>query len=402
MLHRLICAILAALLPLLVALPVFAQDDSSSSPVICGELPEADCALIEESDLAMRDLSSYSIAASADFSMSGIPDMPADPLAVNVQFDGSFAMDDAAKAVAQQKRSLMLGGSVEDAEAMGRNMPDMLRDLFGGMDFDVTFHYTVPPELADAISQDSDVPMPETFAIEMRLIDGTMYINVADLRALDPSMAEEITSDWIGIDYVGLLEMQMQQDSMEGDPAAASAAASLAMSQFMEEMKQYVSVERLDDTDLGDQEGAVFAYTVDIIGFLTSDSFRTAVENTLTAAGEDMSASDVEEGITMLNFVAPMVFRDLEIGAQTEIGLDDKMLYSQAFDFSWDLASVMKFAAMSDPSVAESLGDAQPAISFSFSGEYADFNDEMLFEVPEDVQMIPLEQLAPPDTSAVF
>ena len=402
MLHRLICAILAALLPLLVALPVFAQDDPSSSPVICGDLSEADCALIEESNLAMRDLSSYAIAATADFSMTGIPDMPADPLAVNVKFDGSFALDDAAKVVAEQMRSLMLGGSVADAEAMGRNMPDMLRDLFGGMDFDITFHYTVPPELAAAMSQDSDVPMPETFAIEMRLIDGTMYINVADLRALDPSMAEEITSDWIGIDYVGLLEMQMQQDSKAGDSAAAGAAATLAMSQFMAEMKQYISVERLDDTNLGDQAGAVFSYTFDIIGFLTSDSFRTAVENTLTAAGEDMSASDVEEGITMLNFVAPMVFRDLEISAQTEIGLDDKLLYSQTFDFAWDLAAVMKFAAMSDPSVAEAMGDAQPAISFSFSGEYADFNDEMLFETPEDAQMIPLEQLAPPDTSAVF
>ena len=153
MLHRLICAILAALLPLLVALPVFAQDDPSSSPVICGDLSEADCALIEESNLAMRDLSSYAIAATADFSMTGIPDMPADPLAVNVKFDGSFALDDAAKVVAEQMRSLMLGGSVADAEAMGRNMPDMLRDLFGGMDFDITFHYTVPPELADG-----DVP----------------------------------------------------------------------------------------------------------------------------------------------------------------------------------------------------------------------------------------------------
>jgi hypothetical protein len=31
-----------------------------------------------------------------------------------------------------------------------------------------------------------------------------------------------------------------------------------------------------------------------------------------------------------------------------------------------------------------------------------DFNDEMVFEVPEDVQMSPLEELVPQDTSAVF
>ena len=402
MLRRLICVILAALLPLLAAAPVFAQDNSSSLPVICGDLSEEDCALIEESTAAMRDLSSYSIAATADFSMTGIPDMPADPLAVNLQMDGSFVVDDAAKAVAQQMNSLMLGASPEDAAAMGSNMQDMLRDLFGGMDFDITFKYTLPPELADAMSQDSEVPVPETFSIEVRLIDGNMYINVADLRALDPSMSEEITSDWIGFDYVGLLEMQMQQGSMDEDPAAASAAAGLAVSQFMAEMKPYISVERLDDVDLGGQQGAAFSYAFDIVGFLTSDAFRTAVENMLTASGEDVSASDVQEGISMLNFVAPMVFRDLEIKAGTEIGLEDKLMYSQTFDFSWDLASLAQFAAMSDPSAAAALGDAQPAVAFNFSGEYADFNDEMIFEVPEDVQMIPLEQLAPPDTSAVF
>ena len=402
MLHRLICAILAALLPLLAAAPVFAQDNSSPLPVICGDLPEEDCALIEESTVAMRDLSSYSIAATADFSMTGIPDMPADPLAVNLQMEGSFVVDDAAKAVAQQMNSLMLGASPEDAAAMGSNMQDMLRDLFGGMDFDITLTYTLPPELADAMSQDSEVPVPETFSIEVRLIDGNMYLNVADMRSLDPSMSEEITSDWIGFDYVGLLEMQMQEGSMEEDPAAASAAAGLAVSQFMAEMKPYINVERLDNVDLGDQEGAAFSYAFDVVGFLTSDAFRTAVENMLTASGEDVSASDVQEGISMLNFVAPMVFRDLEITAGTEIGLDDKLVYSQTFDFSWDLASLAQFAAMSDPSAAAALGDAEPAVSFTFSGEYADFNDEMVFDIPEDVQMIPLEQLAPPDTSAVF
>ncbi len=350
----------------------------------------------------MRDLSSYALAATADFNMTGIPDMPVDPLAVNIRFDGSFAMDDAAKDVAQQLNSLMLGAPAEEAAAMGRNMQDMLRALFGGLDFDITLQYTVPPELADAMSQDSEVPVPETLSIEMRLIDGNMYINVADLRALDPAMAQEITSDWIGIDYVGLLDMQMEQGSMEEDPAAASAAAGLAMSQLITEMKPYIGVERLDAVDLGGQEGAAFAYTFDIVGFLTSDSFRTAMENMLAAAGEDVSAGDIQEGLTMLNFVAPMLFRDLEVSAETEIGVEDKLLYSQALDFSWDLAAVMQLAAMSDPAVADALGDAQPAVSFNFSGEYADFNDEMIFEVPEDAQMIPLEQLAPPDTSAVF
>jgi hypothetical protein len=97
-----------------------------------------------------------------------------------------------------------------------------------------------------------------------------------------------------------------------------------------------------------------------------------------------------------------MLFRDLDVSSSTVIGLDDKLAHAADFSFSWDLSSLMQFAAMSDPSVAEAMGDAQPVISMDMAAEYADFNDEMIFEVPEDVQMIPLEQLVPQDTSAVF
>jgi hypothetical protein len=340
--------------------------------------------------------------SNADFSMSGIPDMPADPLEVNVQADGSFAMDEAARSVAQQLGALTMGASSQDPAAMSGNMQEMLLDLFAGMDFSLAVQYTLPADLAAALTEDAEVPVPETFSIEMRLIDGTMYMNVADLRAMDPSIEEEITSDWIGIDYVGLLEMQMEEAGVGADPMTAGAAGGLVMAQIMAQMEPFVIVERLDNADLGDQEAAVFSYSFDIIGFLTSDSFGTAMENMLPLMDAEMAAGDVREAVTMLGFVAPMLFRDLEINTGTVIGLDDKLMYSQTFDFSWDLASLMQFAAMSDPSLAEALGDAEPAISLNFAADYADFNDEMIFDVPEDAQMIPLEQLVPQDTSAVF
>jgi hypothetical protein len=400
--HRLICAVLAALMPLLMAAPLFAQDDALPFPVMCGELPAEDCALLEESSVAMRDLASYALAFDADFSMSGIPDMPADPLEVNVQADGSFAMDEAARSVAQQLGALTMGASSQDPAAMSGNMQEMLLDLFAGMDFSLALQYTLPADLAAALTEDAEVPVPETFSIEMRLIDGTMYMNVADLRAMDPSIEEEITSDWIGIDYVGLLEMQMEEAGVGADPMTAGAAGGLVMAQIMAQMEPFVIVERLDNADLGDQEAAVFSYSFDIIGFLASDSFGTAMENMLPLMDAEMAPGDVREAVTMLGFVAPMLFRDLEINTGTVIGLDDKLMYSQTFDFSWDLASLMQFAAMSDPSLAEALGDAEPAISLNFAADYADFNDEMIFDVPEDAQMIPLEQLVPQDTSAVF
>jgi hypothetical protein len=352
----------------------------------------------------MQDLASYSMAMNLAMSMGGIPDLPVDPLAIDFVFDGSFAMDETARVVAVELNSMMMGMLGSSAEDMttAADMQQMMLDLYGGMDMSFTMQYMVAPEVAALLSADSEIPMPESLTFEIRLIDGIMYMNVADLRALDPSMAEELTSDWIGIDYVGMLQMQMDQGAMGEDPMTSAAASGLAMSEMMSRMEDFVAVERLDDVALDGQDGAVFAYTLDIIGFLTSDLFRTAMEEMTASLGEDTSAAELREALSMIDFVAPMLFRDLDIATSTVIGLDDKLTHNQSFDLTWDLASLMQLAAMSDPSVAEALGDAEPVVTFGFTADYSDFNDEMIFEVPEDAQMIPLEQLLPQDTSAVF
>ena len=124
--HRLICAVLAALMPLLLAAPVFAQDETPAFPVLCGDLAEEDCAILEEATLASQDLSSYAMDMSMDFSMAGIPDMPADPLAFNMTIDGRFALDETAKAV-MQRMYLLQGGSAEaDMQELFEQMPELM------------------------------------------------------------------------------------------------------------------------------------------------------------------------------------------------------------------------------------------------------------------------------------
>lgn len=400
--HRLICALLAMLMPFLLAAPAFAQDETPEPFVICGDMSEEDCTLHKESALAMQDAGSYSMSMHAEFNMSGIPDMPVDPLGFAMQIDGSFAMDDTARAASKELNAMARSGSAEDMAKAESDMEQMMLDLFGGLDFDLSVQYTLPPELAQVLSEDSDVQLPESLTLGVRLVDGMMYINVGDLRALDPSIAEELTSDWIGMDYVGMLEMQMQAGGTTGESMAASAAAGVVMQQMMQDMNDFVAVERLDNVDLGDQEGAAYAYTYDVAGFVASDAFGKIVEELLAASGEDISASDTRQALTMLSFMAPMLFRDLELTAGSVIGLDDKYPYSQSIDFNWDLKSLVQLAGMSDPSLAEALGDAEPAISLGVTIDFSDFNDEIIVEVPDDVQVIPLEQLVPTDTSVVL
>ena len=403
--HRLICVLLAALMPFLLAAPVFAQEGAPALPVLCGDLPGEDCAILEEATLAAQDLSSYAMDMTLDFSMAGIPDLPADPLAFSINFGGRFAFDETGQAVIERMSLLQTAAAEADMQALLEEMPDMVVDLYRGMNFDMTMTYMLPPELAAALSDDSDVAFPEEMSFDMRMIDGMMYINIGQLRDLIPEGEDDgsITSDWIGMDYAGMIEMQMESGAGEMDEAMmAGVAGGLAWVQLLQQMQEYVAVERLADVEIDGRQAAVFTYTPDVIGFLSSDAFVEMMRELGAMAGEaGASEAELEEAATMISFVAPMIFRDLEVGASTTIGLEDYMTYSTEFRFFWDLASLMQFAAMTDPALAESMGDAEPLIELNAAVDMSDFNAEMEFAVPDDVQIIPLEELMPVDTSTV-
>jgi len=72
-------------------------------------------------------------------------------------------------------------------------------------------------------------------------------------------------------------------------------------------------------------------------------------------------------------------------------------------EFKWDLSGLMQLAAMSDPSLAESLpAGAVPTINYALDATYGQYNDALEFAAPEDVEIIPLDQLTPGDTSLVY
>jgi len=407
MYHRLICAILAALMPLLLAAPAFAQGDAPAVPVLCGDLSDEDCAILEGATAAAQNLTSYAAGMSMEIGVSGVPDLPVDPMRLSLLITGRFAYDETAHQVMQRMNTLQ-GMSAEDMQALADELPDLMLDLYRGMNFDMTMTYTLPPELAAEMSADSEVTFPETMSFAMRMIDGMMYVNIGELRDLIPDAEDTFTADWMGMDYIGLMEMQMEQ-GMGGaeNPAMMGMMGGLGAAEMMKEMEQFVTIERLDDVDLNGQEGAVFAYTPDVIGFLTSDTFTDFVNQMVAQAaaqaGEDApSAAEMRQATSMISFMAPMLFRDLEISAQTTIGLDDAMTHSSVFNLTWDLTSLMQFAAMTDPALAETLGDAEPVITLDFTMDLSDFNADMTFETPEDVQMIPLDEMMPVDQSAVF
>ena len=390
------------------AAPVFAQDDTTTPPTFCGDLDEADCSILETSTEAMQNVSSYALDAQYTFAMSGFPDMPADEIGMAFTMDGSWAMDEAARSAASAMNALARGEPPADPEVAAEEMRQSILDLYQGLAVDLSFTVTTSDELADAITAESDVPFPPELSFGVRMVDGMAYINLADLRPLIPEL-DSLTSDWIGIDMVGMLEMSMAQGDLETPSmpgATDSAVAGAVYLQMVKLLEQFVTIERLDDVQLADQEGAVFVYSFDLVEFFRSDefsAFATQIAESGALGEEAPSPQEIEEGLAMLALFSPVAFRDLVVESQVTIGLEDYYTYDTAVEFSWDLTSLLQLAAMSDDNLREALEPGQsPEFTLTFDGAYSDFNQEMEIEAPEDVEIIPLDQMTPQTEDAVF
>ncbi|MBK8047012.1 MAG: hypothetical protein IPK16_07740 [Anaerolineales bacterium] len=259
---RLLAPLFVLLLTLGTPLAVLAQDAPLTPPVLCGDLDEADCAILESSQQAMRDATSFAFDVVFSLNTGGFPDMPVDPVAFDVTTTGKFSLDPAAAVAARAMSDLSLQGAAVDAE-MIENLPGMLLDLYSGLALDVSVNLQTSEEIAALLAAESDTPFPASLDIPLRMVDGTLYINIASLKELDPSM-DEVSADWLGIDVVGALEQSLADapvtDEGANEAAMASAVSGAVTMQVMKAIEPYVTVERMDNVDLGDQEGAVFCY----------------------------------------------------------------------------------------------------------------------------------------------
>ncbi len=401
--YSLLCALL--LTSSLVA-PALAQDSPLTPPVLCGELDEADCSILESSSAAMQEVTSYAFDTEYNVFVTGLPDMDVETVDITFGANGMLQIDPDALAAMKAISEASMSGDADAMMAAMEGMSAAVIDLYAGIGFDGVVSFSMPEELAALLSEDSEVPMPAELSLAFRIVDGMFYMQIADLKAMAPEL-EEIDADWIGFDLVGLMEQSLDQDGMtdmDADSMAQSMLAAGLANQIIGVMEPYVTVERLDDTDIDGQAGAVFLSSVDMVGFFSSEEFINFVRDSAAVVGADdaETTAQLDEGLTMMGFLAPMIFGGMEISNEMTIGQDDFYLYGQDFLFRWDLSQLLGFAAMSDPSIAEAIGDAEPVIEFTFTSAFDQFDAEFDFAAPDSVQIIPLDEMSPEGMDAVF
>jgi hypothetical protein len=379
---------------------VFAQDELP--PPICGDLADEDCAILEAAQLAGFAVTSYTSDLLVSVSAESIPTVAFD-VAGDMQVTGATVVD-------PELMQLMVEISTlarTDPEAyleMVLDDPGFVIDFYRGIEFDLTFALSLSDGVREAIEADSDVVFPATVSVPVKLIDGMLYFNLVELTEFLDGAPPELEG-WVGIDFIGLMEMQledasgmsdeMREEMMGGDFAAIMAAQmSLSDPEFLE---QFVEVERVDDTEVEGQAAAVFESTFDLVEMISSPEFGdflTGYVPLMLAQQEDgPSADEVAEMLPMAMMMAPMLFQDLSLTSTSVIGLEDNNTYQSTAVLSWDLSGLLQLAEMSGELPADFEVDGTPFVELVMDLGMGGFGDEVTLEAPEDVTIIPLADL---------
>lgn len=398
-------ALLLALSLVIAPTAVFAHD--GEMPVVfCGDLDDETCDLLHESQEVMLEVASYVGNSEISFSLQNVPGVPLKDASVTINAAQVTYLD---PDYAAEMRDMMMGAKEAMQDDMKGFIEDyfaMTADLYNRLSFDIQMDIALSDDIAEFLSNESGLDIPTELSLDMVLLDGVMYMNLDDIASALPEAG--VPEGWIGMEIAKLMEEQMatsldNMDSKEMQSQMASMSVALGMlnagsdEAIQEALNDIVIMERLEDGEVDGTEVAQVQGTVDFAALLTNETILGMIFDAIEASGQDVSQLDgmnPEEVAGMLQLVAPMITQGIEWSQTQMIGLDDGLLYGQAIEMNWDMASVLQLAAMG-------MGGGRPAKrakdkpTFQLSAmlTQSDFDDAPEIVAPEDATIIPLDEL---------
>jgi len=385
--------------------PALAQDTASSEPpVFCGNLDKEDCGVLQKSHDLMKQVAQSTALTSFDVTLNGIPGLPAETINAAITSNMTSVADPAAMAAAQKLNGL----TQEETLQLLADDPQPVVDLISGWDFDMSLDVTVTPELADLISAQSGLKVPDQLAIQTKLVDGVLYWDLSEVAAFVPTIA----AGWIGFPLLDMinelvnqgafeqaLSMQAQGASGAGGMTIAGVGSAQFVQQYAETFQKYMTIESGDVVELDGQPAAPYITTMDVAGFLSGPEFQQIVVDLAKQGAFEstgLTAADIEQNVQMLGMMGPMLFTGMTATAKQTIGLDDLLLYEYESEVAWDMSGLVQMAAASGQLPAE-LTPTSDNVGFDIKTSISNSNMSTeataTVEAPADAQMIPLESV---------
>jgi hypothetical protein len=362
--RKLLVVVLAVLV---VSGSAFAQD--TAMPVLCGDLSEADCAILTQSQAAMMSLSSAAFEFQADFNLTNIPDMPG-AVAFGLVGNGAYSADPELMSMMPMDPAAM-----QDPVAMMGAVVGLLRSF----DFDLSLTLNMPPELIAEMGSD----VPESITLQLRFADGLGYIN---FDTLAPLMGEDGAAmglaGWLGLDIASLLEAVLEQNPELFESMTVTGFDPSMYGQFsnLEMVEQYVTVARVDD---GSGDTATFEYTVDFATMMTSPEFQELMIQQMEMQGQALSEEEMQQGMAM----SAAMLSNSTFYTTSTIDINTGYVVSTTVNMMFD------FSAMAEVMPEEEELSELPAFSFNFVLNSSQFNAVPEITEPEGATVFPYEQL---------
>lgn len=400
--RRIVLCLVLLLGTLLIPATAFAQDD-------CTGTIDPESEFLAFSKEAMAALSSYATSAGMRVDLVNAPGLPAE-LSTTMNVDGQFAIDPDLTARFMEFQEI----DPADMQESLYEMMDMVVELYQTMAFNMDLDIGFSTDLANLIAASSGLPsFPSSISMPARMADGFMYFNV-DSFAGEFGAPEDVQG-WFGIDYGTMMadsvdEMlaALEDGGSEVVSAMASSMASVGSMMVMQQAaKDYVSItgEGIDTVDGVDV--CILTSSYDLAGFLADPAFinmmveqmkmQMAMQEEMGTEDEmPMAEEDIEMVAQMLPMLAPMLLSGLTLESVQSIGVEDGLVRSSETVLEWDMASLASMlGALMEQSGEVSPLDPENPIYFELSvvSENSDFDEEFEVEVPDPVQIIPLESL---------
>lgn len=362
------------LLLLLVFLMV-AGVTAAQTEVFCGDLSQADCALLKDSQAVMQELESAGLQIAVDFSMNNPSPGRGAPDTINFQLelDGAYAVDKAAMPEMLLKP--------EDLAANMEQFPEMFEGLLKAINADGNLVIHIPAEMAGL----SPAPLPEEAGFSFRLVDGVAYVNLEGIGILDRSGT--LPKGWLGIEFAELYQKLLEQQSGGiFDTLNVTPFMNLG-SQMDEAAQQFMTVERLEDITIDGQKVAVFKTTMDMEGMMSSPAFEGIIRATMKQAimsTSEMTETQVEGTVTEIMPMMALIFKGYTMEVTEAIGLEDHYSYQTTINM------VMPMDMSKAPGMEGR--QAKPLdLTINIQVTMNQFNNAPEITAPKGATMIPIE-----------
>ncbi len=343
---------IALLIALIVPLAAVGVNADTGHDVICGDLAESDCQILQDNKAAMAAVSSFmfDMAMTLDLAHESAQDSD---IALNLAMAAQGSLSASPEALA----GLMeLEDQMENSAGLSMSEAELAQvDAFiAGLTGEITADINL---VADGETTD--------MALHMLMQDGVFAFSAGALEELMGQPMEGM--DWIGLDANGMLTLLASDPEMGAMLGMGADEGSHADADTWSDLEEAAtSVTRLADSEINGLAVAVFESTVDM----------SLIADMAMGLFDDSDAIDQAEKDAMQESL-----HHATLTMRQSIGLSDHYTYRTELSMGSGSAD------------AQAAGQGERGISMGMTLEQSHFNQPVEVAIPEEAFILPLAML---------